>query len=250
MAELLVNGHLFDIELIVFDKDGVLIDFDKLWGKRVASAVAALVQRCDGTAGLKSALYRGLGFEPEKRQVVAGGPFAMASNAELNAIAASVLCRYGHDLPDAERLVAESFARVMRALPEAGEILPLCDLPELFAQLGRVGIHIAVVTSDDRSSTRATLEHLAVAQSVEILVCGDDSILDKPAPDAIRHISTQTGVDPADMMVVGDTMNDVLMGIAAGVGCCVGVLSGAGDPSALTAHADVLVESIEELSVR
>ncbi len=249
MAELLVNGHTFDIELIVFDKDGVLIDFDKLWGKRVQSAVAALVQRCDGSVGLQIALYRSLGFDPKTKQVVADSPLAMASNAELEAIVASVLGHYGLDRPNAERLVGESFARLMGAPPEAEEIQPLGDLPGLFAQLGRAGIHLAVVTSDDRSSTRATLDRLAVAQSVALLVCGDDSIPNKPAPDAIRHISTQTGVDPADMMVVGDTINDLLMGIAAGVGCCVGVLGGAGDRSTLSAYADVLVESIEELSV-
>ena len=49
-------------------------------------------------------------------------------------------------------------------------------------------------------------------------------------------------------MVVGDTMADLLMGAAAGVGCRVGVLGGAGDPTALMAHADVIVASIDEIS--
>jgi phosphoglycolate phosphatase len=249
VGKLFINGHAFDVELIVFDKDGVLIDFSHLWGKRAEKAVSALVRSCGELAGLRTILYQILGFDPQTNQVIGGRPLAMASNGEIYDLAASVLSEHGFNRLEAVSLVREHFATVLAAPPESEEIRPVRDLPDLFAQLEQSSIRYAIVTSDDRLSTERTLEYLAVDPSAILLVCGDDSIPSKPAPDAVRYISEQTGIDPADMMVVGDTNYDMQMGVAAGVGYCVGVLGGAGNPSVLAAHADVLVETIAGLSI-
>lgn len=249
MAKLFINGDAFDVELIVFDKDGVLIDFNHLWGKRAEKAVSTLIRNCGEIDGMSTELYQKLGIDPQTNQVIRGGLLAMASNVEVCDLAASVLSGHGLSRPEADSLVRENFTPVMGATPEIEEIQPVLNLPDLFVQLEQAGIRIAIVTSDDRHSTIRTLEYLAVDPSTILLVCGDDAITSKPAPDAIRYISEQTGINPADMMVVGDTIYDMQMGVDAGVGYCVGVLGGAGDPGVLAAHADVLVETIAELSI-
>lgn len=249
MGKFFINEHAFDVELIVFDKDGVLIDFNHLWGKRAEKAVSALVRSCGELVGLRTSLYQSLGFDPRKNQVIGGSPLAMASNGEIYDLAASILLEHDLSRPDADSLVKEHFAPVLGAPPEIEEIRPVRDLSDLFAQLEWAGIRYAIVTSDDRHSTERTLEYLAVDPSGILLICGDDSIPSKPAPDAVRYISEQTGIDPADMMVIGDTIYDMQMGVDAGVGYCVGVLGGAGAPSVLAAHADLLVETIAELSI-
>ena len=45
MAELQVGGKTFDIDVVVFDKDGTLIDFHLMWGSRAKEAVDALLDK-------------------------------------------------------------------------------------------------------------------------------------------------------------------------------------------------------------
>ena len=56
-----------------------------------------------------------------------------------------------------------------------------------------------------------------------------------------------TGLDAREVMVVGDTPHDMEMARAAGVGCRVAVLSGAGTRMVLEPLADHVLGSIEAL---
>jgi phosphoglycolate phosphatase len=81
------------------------------------------------------------------------------------------------------------------------------------------------------------------------LVCGDDGIPVKPAPDMLLAACQHLGVRPERTAVVGDTMGDLLMGRRAGAGFRVAVLTGAGTRELLSPNADALLGSIDEISV-
>jgi len=247
MAQLSLNGRLFDVDLIAFDKDGTLIDFHHLWGRKAQLWVEWLQQRVDGPRSLGAALYRSLGYDPESGRVVSDGPLAVASMAKLYTIAAAVLYQQGVGWHEAEEIVAESVAASIGALPVPDLIRPIGDVAGTIERLAAAGVRLAVITSDDRAATQATLQTLGIAGQIDILVCGDDPIANKPAPEALWHAGRQLHVDPARMMMVGDTASDMMCGRNAAVGCCAGVLGGAGGEIALSACADVTVASIEEI---
>lgn len=249
MAKLLLNGRTFEIDLVAFDKDGTLIDFYHLWGRKARHCVETLVEQVEGDEDLRRALYRSLGYNPQTERAAGDGPLATATMAKIYTIAAAVLYQHGSSWEQAERYVQESFAADMGALPTADLVQPLGDVAGLFRQLTQAGARIALVTTDDRAATKATLPLLSIEAHVSLLVCGDDQSPTKPAPDAIRQLGTQLGVEPAHTMVVGDTVNDMLMATRAGVGCRVGVLSGVGDRATLAAHADVVLDSIDDIRV-
>jgi len=249
MAKLWVNGRPFDIELVVFDKDGTLIDFEHLWGERARQGVAALVRRVEGDAALARSLFYSLGYDPKTRFTAGNGPLATAVMSKLCTIMAAVLYQHGFSWDAAEEYVRDSFALKMGALPTADQIRPLGDVAGLFQRLTQAGVSIAVVTSDDREATNATLSLMGAAGNVTLLICGDDIIPNKPAPDALWRIANQLNIAPARIMMVGDTASDLLFGANAGVGCLVGVLGGVGDNAALIALADAVVDSIEQIEV-
>lgn len=249
MAKLWVNGHPFDIELVVFDKDGTLIDFERLWGQRARQGVAALVQRVEGDAVLTRSLFHSLGYDPKTGVTAGNGPLATAVMSKLCTIMAAVLYQHGFSWDAAEEHVRDSFALKMGAPPTAEQIRPSGDVAGLFQRLSRAGASIAVVTSDDREATIVTLSLLGATDSVTLLICGNDDIPNKPAPDALWRIANQLNIAPERIMMVGDTVSDLLFGENAGVGCLVGVLGGVGDNAALIALADVVVDSIEQIEV-
>jgi phosphoglycolate phosphatase-like HAD superfamily hydrolase len=130
--------------------------------------------------------------------------------------------------------------------------VPLMDLAALFRHVrpggsgGGAERRIAIVTTDDRAATDATLRHLGVRTDVAAMVCGDDGFAMKPAPDPIFALCQALATTPDRVAVIGDTPADVAMGRAAGVRWVIAVRSGIGTPADL-ADADLLLGSVAEL---
>jgi len=247
---LLTFGSLpFDTDLIVFDKDGTLIEFDFMWGRLAVSWVERLTADADDE-GLREELYRSLGYDPYRRRTLPQGPLVTAPEDQLQTIVASVLYRHGMPWSEAQSRAQSALGEAIAALPLADLIRPAGDVAGLLARLQDVGIRVAVVTTDYRAQTEETLRILGVAHLVDHLVCGDDGLPWKPAPEMLQAACERLGAEPARTAVVGDTVADLLMARQAGAGLKVAVLSGAGDPTLLRVHADVVLRSIDEIRIQ
>src|SRR6185436_10761232 len=102
---------------------------------------------------------------------------------------------------------------------------------------------------DDRAPTQAMIEAFDIEEYITTMVCADDGIPVKPAPDMMLTICARMKVDPSKVMVVGDTTADLKMARASGAGLVVGVLSGVSSAKDLIPFADVLIDSIDELHI-
>ena len=128
-------------------------------------------------------------------------------------------------------------------------IRPTGDVAGLLERLQGAGVRVAVITTDHRAETEETLCIMGIAHLVNHLVCDDDGLPCKPAPDTLLVTCEQLRVEPTRAAVVGDTVADLLMARHAGVGLKVAVLTGAGDQALLRTHADVVLHSIDEIAV-
>ncbi|MGA1697038.1 MAG: hypothetical protein ACO39V_09180, partial [Arenicellales bacterium] len=63
---------------IVFDKDGTLIDFHKIWGPRLVRGALKLKDICALDNNFLDHLYRALGYDPQTGQTFGQGPLATA----------------------------------------------------------------------------------------------------------------------------------------------------------------------------
>ncbi|MDH3712928.1 MAG: HAD family hydrolase [Gammaproteobacteria bacterium] len=246
MARLRIASVEVDADLAVFDKDGTLIDFHGVWGGRAQRAVEALGDPVD--MALREALLLTLGIDRLSGRVDGRGILAQFPHHVIQDHCLQTMVDAGIAQQWAEDLLNERFAQVMRAPPQADELLAIGDLAGLFADLHAAGVSLGVLTTDDREATLATLAVLALDETVPHVVCGDDPLPAKPAPDGILRIAAAAGVPPQRSLMVGDTVTDMLAGHAAG-SFCVGVTSGAGDAGELCELADVVVESVHDIQV-
>jgi phosphoglycolate phosphatase-like HAD superfamily hydrolase len=249
MARIGLGALIRDIELAVFDKDGTLIDFHHLWSRKARLAVEAVVTSSGGDRGLANHLYHSIGFDLQTGQAAANGPLAVTSMAKLYTICATVLYQHGLAWHEAERVTEAHFAGGLGALPTVDLVKPVGDVVGLFRRLADAGVKIAIVTSDDRAATVATLPVLGIETYVAGMVCGDDPVANKPAPDALLRLGRELAVPLGRIMMVGDTLGDMMMAANAGIGCRVAVLSGAGGTAELTPHADAVLDSIGDIRV-
>lgn len=256
MTWLNVGSVSFDAALVIFDKDGTLIDFNHAWGQQAVAGVERLVAAVrvgrhprGGSDSLRRDLYRSLGYDPQTGHTDGSGPLATAPMGKLYTIAATVLYQYGIGWDEAEAHIKNSFEAGIIAIPLRELVLPVTDLRALLSKLHQAHVRVAVVTTDDRSRTQETMALLGIQDQLDFLACGDDQIPQKPAPDAILKACAQLKVEPPRTLVVGDTVTDMMMAKRAGAGCRAAVLTGASSRDSLAAHADVVLDSIADIRV-
>lgn len=231
---------LTGIDVVIFDKDGTLLDFHAMWG----GWARELGRRLEAGARRPVAadVFAAIGFDPSSGRVAARGPLATATMAGIGEVVTAVLRRWCPGVAAARRVAEEAWF-----VPDpVAMAVAVADLPALFGRLRAGGRRIAVVTTDDRAPTDSSLQALGVRPFVEALVCGDDGFAMKPAPDPVFAICQALQCDPGRLAVVGDSPADIAMGRAAAAGLVVGVLTGVGSAADLVG-ADIVVGSVADL---
>jgi phosphoglycolate phosphatase-like HAD superfamily hydrolase len=242
--QLIAPVAAFAPALVIFDKDGTLIDFHYMWG----SWAIELARRLEATTGLPLAerLFSAMGFDPATNRIIPSGPLALDPVVEIQQLIMEVLQKAGLPAQAGEAALAATWH-----IPDPIELArPLADLSLLFSALRASGAKVAIATSDDRFQTEAMLAAWKLTSLVDVLVCADDGIPIKPAPDMVLTLCEALHLPPSKTLMVGDNVPDLQMGRAAGAGFTLGVLSGLASAAELAPHADLLLPSVNEFLVK
>ena len=89
-----------------------------------------------------------------------------------------------------------------------------------------------------------TLKLLNCIDYLDCIVCGDDSLSNKPSPDPIWYICKELEVLPKNCIMVGDTSYDIHSGINSRCGKIFGVKTGGNN---LLPGCDKLLNDITEI---
>jgi HAD superfamily hydrolase (TIGR01509 family) len=94
---------------------------------------------------------------------------------------------------------------------------PFEGMPELIAELQGRGQAMALATSKRRVPLDRQLAALGWSGAFSPIVTPDDVACGKPDPESLHRILELTGLEPAELLMVGDTPFDLDMATAAGV---------------------------------
>ena len=233
--------RLDGIDLVVFDKDGTLIEFGAMWS-------GWAVELADGLGGHGTAvagpLFAMLGYDPATGRVAArrragGDPDGAPARADPRASWSASRAERGRRRTRRSRWpgTPPTRSRWRARWPTSRA---------LFDRLRAAGRRIAVATSDDREPTERTLAALGVtgrASTPSSAPTTGSPV--KPAPDMVLHLCAAARRRAARTAVVGDSPADLRMGRAAGAGLVIGVLTGVGDAADLEPLADSSSPSVE-----
>jgi len=150
--------------LVIFDKDGTLIDFVAMWG---TWAEEFIVRVCDTVSpNLRIPLYAMIGMDPVTKKIQSDGALAIAPEATTQREIAQLVQQYGVAAEESLALVQ----RLWQAPDPTAAAVPCTDLPALCAWIRAQGCLIAVATADNRAPTQATLQSLGIAHAVSAIV--------------------------------------------------------------------------------
>ncbi len=223
------------IRAVIFDKDGVLVDFQRTWTPALR---AAAVELSGGDEALALELLRRAGFDAATGRFLPGSVWAAGTNEELVDIWAQGRTRK-------ERAALVDWMNRHCAAVEPVPLLPVERMRAALEGLKRQGMALALVSNDAEASVRGTVRHFGLEGMFDFL-CGFDSVArPKPAADPVFAFSRFCGVPPEAMAVVGDNGHDGQMARAAGCAVFMGVLSGTSGKADLAPFGARIVPDME-----
>ena len=214
-------------QAVLFDLDGTLLD-------TVGDIALALNRSLEE-----------IGIEPLSTETVRG---LIGKGARV--LVARALTTAGRSGTDADiAMVFSGFLKHYDALYRGGESMatPYAGTSDTLQQLAASGFKLGVVTNKHRALAAEALQHTGLMGFFSVVVGGDTCAARKPAPAPILYACSVLDIPPANALMVGDSMNDVLAARAAGMPViCVpyGYNEGV---AADSLPCDLLIETLTEL---
>lgn len=222
---------------ILFDKDGTLLDFERTWTpllKRLALEAAG------GDAAGAARLLEAGGFDEAKGRFRAGSTIAAGTT--------DLIVRLWHP-----RLRGAAFAakveRMDRVFAEHGRAhsVPIDGVGVALDLLAARGFVMGVATNDATAAARTSLTATGMIRNLPHVFGYDSVATPKPAADMVFAFCAAAGVEPGEVIVVGDNAHDLIMARSAGAALAIGVTSGNSGAEDLSPLADAVIGSIRDL---
>ena len=206
------------IKGILFDKDGVLVDFDATW---CPAAVKVIETLAAGDAGKRQALADAAGFDLEAKRFRKDAVFIAGTSSELVDLWAPVL-------PDLPKYAIGSQSRALFTKFGAEHVTAYDDVAETLAALGAARLALGIATNDEEVSARTQMRALQLDGRFSFVAGSDSGHGGKPGPGMLLAFAEHISADPAHIIMVGDSTHDLHAARAAGM---IGVAVGTGPAS-------------------
>lgn len=218
---------------LLFDKDGTLFDFHASWGNWAAALMRDLA---GGDEARAEVLGRAVGYDMAKHAFLPDSP---AISGTPEDISAALLVW----LPGASP--AGLLAR-MNALSATAVMVPATPLSPLLAQLRGRGLCLGLASNDSEAAAHGHLAAEGIDGAFDFIAGYDSGHGEKPGPGMALAYAAACGLDPRHIVMVGDSLHDMLSGRAAGMRT-VAVLTGLATHDDLAPLADAVLPDIGHL---
>jgi phosphoglycolate phosphatase len=210
--------------LVVFDLDGTLID--------TAHDLVASLNHTIGLEGLDPVGYGDLTY------LVGHGGQVMIKRA---------FALRGREISDGElqRMLSVFVEHYAGAMP--GVSAPYPGLVEAMDRLSGAGYALAVCTNKMEMLARRLIEGLGMTARFAAITGGDTFAVRKPDAEHLLGTVRLAGADPARTVMIGDSLNDMLVARNAGVPS-IGVPFGYSDVPVAELEPDHVISAFDELT--
>jgi len=250
VVNLEVNSNIIEnVGLVIFDKDGTLMDLYNYWSSMVGYRVELIKQRLGFNDTQKKEIMYAMGVDLANKRLRSEGPVGIKKREIVMAAMENSLSGMGfcgiHDL--CFEIFGEADKMSLEHLPEI--VKPVKGMHELINALHERLCHIAIATTDKTERAKLAIKFLEISDKVDIVV-GEDMVKNyKPYPDMINFILNSLSVDKDSAVMVGDAIADIEMGNNAGLKASIAVCSGIASKGQFLGKTKHVVQDISEITI-
>lgn len=221
---------------ILFDKDGVLLDYHRTFDP-LNRSVALLA--ADGDEAVANDLLRHCGYDAALNVAKPGSLIAVATVSEI--ADAMVAFRGSKAKPGLGNVIVEAFNRG----PDKSYLVAQCD--QTLRKLKANGFALGIATNDSMAGLKISLAPHGILKYFDFVAGYDAGFGGKPGPGMALAFCDACNLEPTAIAMVGDNDHDIESGRRAGAGLCIGVLTGSSGMSELEPISDLVLDGIADL---
>ncbi len=243
------QGRRVPCRLIIFDKDGTLVDFSATWIPLILKRADFIVKALGKNGDVKPSLLKAWGIDPLTLKIDPRGPFPVAPRSDEIAMGSMALYQEGYPWDESKPLVAQAFDEADADIDRRKLFKPVEGIQPFLHRLKGQGFSLAIATTDERKDTEAVLSVLELEGLFDRILCAGEYHPPKPHPEAILAICRDLSIPAGEAAFIGDTVTDMVMGKRAGMAMTIGVVEGGVTPrEELERVADIVLDSIRDLT--
>ena len=241
------NWQIENIDTVIFDKDGTLIDLHFFWGKMTQLRVEEVIKTFNLDGELFKTLCLILGYDFDNKTMLSDGITALYSRVKIIEIFKKELEKF--NIYTSIEKIGEIFDKVSDEFYK--DILkytkPIQDAIEFVKKIFSLGIKMGIVTSDSIVSTNLTIEQFKWEKYFDVVI-GRESHFDtkesgKPTILALEKL----GANPKTTLMIGDAPMDFISAKNAGIEQVVLVSSGQIEANELLKTSKYVCNSLSEI---
>jgi len=233
-----------NIDLVIFDKDGTLIDIDYYWGGMVRLRAEMLSKKyieIHAQKKVANELMSDMGIDLNTGKIKQTGPVGINPREVIIDIACQTMRRYfGTITIEQVSLVFQEIDIYSQTCLEK-LVKPLPGVEELKQKK----IKIAIATTDLTSRAKLAMDSIGLAHYFDDIAGSDMVDKAKPNPDLVNYLCKKLSSDKSRTLVIGDSIVDLKMAKLANVSF-IGVKTGLHTPEFLE-NSEILVDDLSNM---
>ena len=250
MVNIGINENTINnIELMIFDKDGTLVDLYNYWANMINFRVISAQKILGFDESRNNEIMYAMGVDVAKGRLRSEGPVGIKKREIVMQAMMDSLAEIGFS--DTYDTCFQIFKEVdEQSVNHLKEIVkPINGMHELINTLYEKKCKIAMATTDKTARANLVADYLGMSDKVNMVV-GEDLVANcKPHPDMANLILKELSVDKENTVIVGDAITDIEMGLNAGLKASIGVCSGLTSARKLEERTEFVIEDISRIRV-
>lgn len=248
MISLIAKNWRYDnIDTVLFDKDGTLIDLHCFWGKMTEMRALEVIKRYNLSSNLFDKICMFLGYNLASKKMLADGITALYSRKKIIEIFRKNLAELGVNSSEIELVeifdyVSTEFYKNIQEYTK-----PIDEAINLLYELKELGVKIGIVTSDSVEATNLNIKQFGWEALFDIVVGRETVNATKESGVPTKYALEKLGAEPQNTLMIGDAPMDYISAKNAGVDNVILVATGQLSCEELSKTSNQVLESLGDI---